>query len=201
MPEIIAEQRSQAWLDARAGKITASVAAAVLGLDPHRGPFSAWQEIMGHKRQPDNPAMAWGRRNEERARQEYEAVSGNLASTTGFWVHPEYPWLGASPDGLIGADGLVEIKCPGKLPDEVPPANLIQMQVQMMVTGRRWCDYFAWTDNGHWLHRVEPADASLAILDMLQAWHRTYVLGNTPPPRRKPKGAKHAGSAVQNLDP
>lgn len=188
MPEVIAAQRSPEWLEARKGKITASLAGAILGVDKNRGPFSAWQEIMGHKKQTVNAAMDYGARNEAKARREYEAESGNIVQETGFWLHPDFDWLGASPDGLIGANGLVEVKCLGKIPEAVPPHYDVQMRVQLACTGREWCDFFVWLDTGHWLRRVarDPM-IERELITALQKWHWDHVVMDTAPPRRKPK--------------
>ena len=72
------EQRTPQWFEARKGKITASLAAACLGMDTHRGPFSAWSEITGRSRQQESRHMAWGIEFEPRARLAYEVSAGVL---------------------------------------------------------------------------------------------------------------------------
>lgn len=98
-----------------------------------------------------NEAMAWGSEQEPYARMAYEAHTGNFVTQTGFVKHWNIKWVGASPDGLVDDDGLIEIKCPntlthlktlesGKAPSEYIP----QMQMQMWVTGRHWCDFVSY---------------------------------------------------------
>jgi hypothetical protein len=78
----------------------------------------------------------------------YEATAGALVQETGFVKHPSIAWCGASPDGLIGDDGMLELKCPESTTHlewmeagKVPPEHLPQIQGQMAVTGRHWVDF------------------------------------------------------------
>lgn len=91
-------------------------------------------------------AMLWGTETEPLARAAYEAFSGELVEQVAFIKHPELA-AGASPDGLIGDDGLLEIKCPttathidtvlrGMSADHVP-----QVQGQLWITGRQWVEF------------------------------------------------------------
>lgn len=92
--------------------------------------------------------MQWGIDNEAQARVAYEVASGNFVDQIAFVDHPTIAWFGASPDGLVNDDGLVEIKCPNSathwsyIKDDGPPNKYyIQMQAQMACTGRSWCDF------------------------------------------------------------
>jgi len=87
------------------------------------------------------------------ARAAYEAKTGNLVDQMAFAFHPTIKWFGASPDGLVGDDGLVEIKCPNTethfeyLEDGVPPAKYHdQMIAQCACTGRKWVDFISFDD-------------------------------------------------------
>jgi hypothetical protein len=99
------------------------------------------------------PRMQYGLEREPDARARYEAQTGNLVQLAGFVAHPEIDWCGASPDGLVDADGLVEIKVPettthldyiaaGVVPDQYKP----QMCLQLAATRRRWCDFVSFDD-------------------------------------------------------
>lgn len=95
-----------------------------------------------------NASMEWGVATESMARQAYEVSHETFVDKTGFWKHPTIKWLGCSPDGLVGDDGLVEIKCPNTTThidylwaDEVPSEYYKQIQCQLWVTGRQWCDF------------------------------------------------------------
>jgi putative phage-type endonuclease len=95
-----------------------------------------------------NAAMAWGTETEPQARAAYEFEMDATVTEVGFVNHPIIPMAGASPDGLVGDDGLLEIKCPEShthldtlLNEKVPDKYLQQMQWQMACTGRKWCDF------------------------------------------------------------
>lgn len=186
MPLLDLPQRSQEWLAARQGRIGASLAAACLGLDPHVGPLSAFNQIMGLTKNGGNKHTRWGTDHEGHARVAYECESGNIATETGLWVHPEREWLAASPDGLVGDKGLVEIKCPSKVPDGIPMQHAIQMAIQMACTGREWCDYFVWCGDAIWLKRVEcNQEWEVDLIERLAAWYEAHILTGNPPPRRR----------------
>jgi predicted phage-related endonuclease len=92
--------------------------------------------------------MQWGTDQEPVARQVYAARHSLDVSEIGFVDHPEINMSGASPDGLVGVWGLVEIKCPNTathldtlLSETVPGKYITQMQWQMACTGREWCDF------------------------------------------------------------
>ena len=98
-----------------------------------------------------NASMEWGITTEPMARQAYEVSHETFVDKTGFWKHPTIKWLGCSPDGLVGDDGLVEIKCPNTTThidylwaDEVPSEYYKQIQCQLWVTGRQWCDFISY---------------------------------------------------------
>jgi len=95
-----------------------------------------------------NAAMQWGTEKEPEARMAYEFRTDAEVSQVGFVPHPSIEMTGASPDGLVGDVGLVEIKCPNTathidtlLGQSVPGKYIIQMQWQMACTGRAWCDF------------------------------------------------------------
>ncbi|NVD45727.1 YqaJ viral recombinase family protein [Altererythrobacter sp. HHU K3-1] len=100
-----------------------------------------------------NAAMQRGIDLEAQARAMYEFHTGNTVTETGFTPHPSIAMCGASPDGLVGEDGLVEIKVPntathiatlrgGKVDDRY----VKQMHLQMLCTGRKWCDFVSFDD-------------------------------------------------------
>lgn len=92
--------------------------------------------------------MEWGMINETFARAAYEVHMDCIVDDVGFAVHPTIERLGASPDGLVGDDGVLEIKCPATsthldylLAGVVPPDYHAQMLTEMVCTGRKWCDF------------------------------------------------------------
>lgn len=95
-----------------------------------------------------SPAMQWGKDQEPVARAAYEFFRDVDVVQVGLVRHPHIKGTHASPDGLVGDDGLVEIKCPASathietlLGAEVPGKYLCQVQWQMACTGRAWCDF------------------------------------------------------------
>lgn len=105
-------------------------------------------------------------------------------------VHPEHDWLGASPDGIVDDDGLVEIKCPFGLRYKIQPDfkkaadqqhYYAQKQLQMACTGAKWCDFFQWAPHGNRLERVHYDPEWFAdALPKLRATYDKYLaeLGN-----------------------
>jgi predicted phage-related endonuclease len=95
-----------------------------------------------------NAAMAWGTDQEKYARAAYESASDILVDQVGYVPHPIIENAGASPDGLVGLFGCLEIKCPNSstaietlLSQTVPTKYITQMQWQMACTGRQWADF------------------------------------------------------------
>ncbi len=163
MSEVIAfspvvEQRSPEWFQQRLGKATASriadvVATTKSGYSTKRANYAAelvTERLTGVQAERyQNDAMRWGTEKEPLAKDALEFYRGYSVEEVGFVPHPKIDQSGASPDGLVGSDGLVEIKCPLQtaihietlLKQNVDGGYLTQMQWQMACTGRRWCDY------------------------------------------------------------
>ena len=151
------EQRTTEWHTARLGKVTASRVADVIaktakGYGASRANLMAdliCERLTGQPASTfTNAHMEWGTEQEPHARAAYSARTGELVEEVGFIDHPRIANSGASPDGLVGDDGLVEFKCPATstmldtlLAGEVPSKYIPQMQWQMACTGRKWCDF------------------------------------------------------------
>lgn len=108
-----------------------------------------------------NEAMAWGTEHEPIARAEYEILTGRDVNLIDFVNHPELEWCGASPDGLLMDDGLIEIKCPNTathidyLLGQKPPAKYVpQMALQLICTGRKWVDFVSFDPRMPAKHRL-----------------------------------------------
>jgi putative phage-type endonuclease len=154
------EQGSQEWIMIRCGKVTASRVADIMaktksGYSASRGNYMAelvCERLTGVPTDTfKSAAMEWGTAQEPHARAAYEAVGGVLVEEVGFVPHSSIPDAGASPDGLVGSVGLIEIKCPNTathietlLSGKVPDRYNTQMQWQMACTGRTWCDYVSY---------------------------------------------------------
>ena len=154
------EQGTDEWFAIRCGKVTASRVADVIamtksGYSASRANYEAQLicEILTSKSAESftNAAMQWGTEIEPLARAQYELKTGNMVNQVGFVVHPMIEQAGASPDGLIGEDGCIEIKCPNTsthldtlLSQKVPSKYITQMTWQMVCTGRKWCDFVSY---------------------------------------------------------
>jgi len=151
------EQRTDEWFESRLGKATASRIADIIA-KTKTGPSAsrenyAVQLVLERITQSKgesytNAAMQWGTETEPMARQQYELKRGVFVDEVGFIDHPTIAMSGASPDGLVGADGLVEIKCPNSathmetlVSRKIPQKYIPQMMWQMACTGRNWCDF------------------------------------------------------------
>ncbi len=156
-----AAQGSAGWLKARNGMLTASKFKDALDFLKGGKESAARRKLkidMIAERMTDtmtevyvNAAMQWGIETEAEARQHYEEVTGNLVQPCGFALHDDIEFFGASPDGLIGHDGLLELKCPTssthikwKLDGGVPEEHKPQMLAQLAVTKRKWCDFMSY---------------------------------------------------------
>jgi len=151
------EQRSTEWFSERAGKVTASAVYKVMartktGYGADRANYAAQlvtERLTGFPADSfSNSAMQWGIDTEPQARAAYEFRTGLSVVETGFHAHPAIAMFGASPDGLCGDAGLVEIKCPNSAThintlrgDGIDRKYMLQMQTQMICTGREWCDF------------------------------------------------------------
>ena len=156
--EIDAEQRSEAWYSARLGRATASrfydiIAGTKNGYAATRKNYRAElviERLSGqHIDTYQNAAMHWGVETEPLARTMYMLKTGNIASECGFYAHNEL-MAGASPDGLVGDDGSIEIKSPNPathietlMLGSIPNKYVAQVQGQLWMTGRKWCDFIS----------------------------------------------------------
>lgn len=157
------EQRTDAWYQARLGKVTASRLADVMaknksGYAASRQNYMAeliCQRLTGKAEVGySNPAMQRGTELEPVAREMYALNEFDAVITeVGLIDHPTITGFAASPDGLVNDDGLIEIKCPNTWTHlqtlktgEPKHQYLLQMHAQMMCTGRRWCDFVSFDD-------------------------------------------------------
>ena len=151
------EQGTPEWHELRRGKVTASRVADILAKTKTGTSISRQNYLIELALQRTtktiepsytNAAMEWGTATEPQARVAYEVSTNNFVDQVPFIDHPKIQGFGCSPDGLVGADGLLEIKCPNSATHweyfkakEPPKKYFIQMQAQMAVTGAKWCDF------------------------------------------------------------
>ena len=185
------EQRSQEWFAARKGRVTGSMVGAALGLDPNTSRDEAMRRMVrAYQGLPSefvgNIATTWGTNHEEEAREAFEYDQGINVIPASFVVHPEYEWLGASPDGYVRDYALLEIKCPFGLRDKPKPAPFksikeqphyyAQIQIQLFCTDRISCYFWQWTPNDQ---RLEIADYDPAWIEVnlpkLEAFYEEFL--------------------------
>lgn len=156
---MLEEQRTLEWHEQRLGKATASsiykiMARTKTGYGADRANYQAQLVAERLSGRPTdnftNSAMQWGVEKEAEARLAYAEYIGDLVPEIGFLDHPVIEWSGASPDGLVGFDGLLEIKCPNTATHiatlkgaGIDRKYLLQMQWQMDCSGRDWCDFLS----------------------------------------------------------
>ena len=153
-------QRTDAWQQARCGKVTASKVADILA-KTKSGPAASrknylaqlvCERLTGVKAEGFKSAeMQWGIDHEAEARALYVTQTFNEVKEVGFVDHPSVKMAGCSPDGLVGDDGLIEVKCPNTathietlISGEADKKYFAQMQMQMACTGRKWCDFVSY---------------------------------------------------------
>jgi putative phage-type endonuclease len=160
MATLLEPQGSPSWFAARCGKATASRICDIIaktrgGWGASRANYAAQliaerltgEVIEGYT----NTAMAWGTATEPEARLAYADTVIEPVTECGFVDHPRIAFSGASPDGLVGHDGLVEIKCPNTtthieflLNETIQDKYQVQMLWQMSCTGSVWCDFVSY---------------------------------------------------------
>jgi putative phage-type endonuclease len=156
------EQGSAEWFASRLGKVTASKVYDVMaktksGYGAARKNYMMellCQRLTGAREEGfTNAAMQRGNDLEPMARGRYEIENDLLVSETGLIDHPELEGFAASPDGVVGDDGLIEIKCPNTATHidfmktgKINPRHQSQMTAQMLCTGRDWCDFVSFDD-------------------------------------------------------
>ena len=179
-------QRSPEWFAARIGRVTASRVADIMrttksGPAASRKNYLAelvCERLTGNKAEGfESAAMAWGTECEPMARAEYEVRNIVTVEEVGFCRHPTITMAGASPDGLVGDDGLIEIKCPNTsthietlMTGKIDPDYLVQMGWQMECTGATWCDFVSFdprlpADMQLWVKRVPRDNAMIAEIE------------------------------------
>jgi putative phage-type endonuclease len=180
------EQRSEDWFTIRCGKATASKIADIMA-KTKSGPSASRANYMAQlvserltgvaERGFSNAAMQWGCDFEADARAAYSFRQDANVTEVAFVEHPTIAWSGASPDGLVDDDGLVEIKCPNTathietlLSGAVPEKYRTQMLWQMACTGRKWCDFVSYDPRlpekmRLFVARVDRDEAAIADLE------------------------------------
>lgn len=182
------QQGSQEWLAARIGQVTASRVKDVMAKLKNGGESASrasyklelLTEILTGRpiEHYVSTAMDFGTENEPLARASYEIKKGVEVERIGYVRHSAIPGAGASPDGLVGEDGLIEIKVPNTtthlgylIAEEVPSDYRPQMLWQMACTGRQWCDFVSYdprlpSEFGLFVVRYERDEKAIAAMEL-----------------------------------
>lgn len=179
-------QGSPEWFAQRCGLVTASKVADLVaktknGYAASRANYMAQlvaERLTGTVAESfSNAAMQWGTDIEPEARRNYEFFTNSTVDEASFVAHPSIAETGASPDGYVGADGLLEIKCPNTsthietlLGGSVPGKYITQIQWQLACTGRQWCDFVSFDPRmpetmNIFIKRVPRDDAAIKSLE------------------------------------
>ena len=179
-------QGTEEWMKARLGRCTASRIADMMaktrtGWGTSRKNYAAELVIERLTGEPapkyQNSAMLYGIECEPEARSAYAFMRDIEVEEVGFVPHPSIAMAGASPDGYVGADGLIEIKCPNTaqhldtlLRETIDGDYIYQMQFQMACTQRKWCDFVSYDRRlpglELWIKRVPRNDRLIAELEV-----------------------------------
>ena len=173
-------------IQARIGKLTASRMGDAMAFRKDGKPASERVKYMHEvvaERMTDvlvphyvNDAMQWGIDNEGAAKETYQLRTGRKIRPAAYIDHPSIEYCGATPDGYVD-DGLIEIKCPTTttylawlLSGVVPDQHMPQMGLQMLCTGKRWCDFVAFDPRmpegrTMFVRRFTPTDEFLASIE------------------------------------
>jgi putative phage-type endonuclease len=168
----MSEQRTEDWFLVRAGKFTGSKFVDVMARNKKTGePLKAYHDLImqlvvermtGQPVEgPTGQALKWGAEVEPYAREAYELETGEIVRESGFIIHPVHAFVGCSPDGLIGSEGGLEMKCPKdsavhleRFEKGMPDEYIGQTQGCMWVTGRKWWDFVSYDPRMPDSHRI-----------------------------------------------
>lgn len=219
------QQRSQAWLDARVGRVTGSRIGAILGLSPWQSADDVLRAMVreAHGAESEfqgNAATEYGTFHESGAIAEFELQAEAEVQECGLFVHPEHDWLAASPDGIVvDWQGLgphvLEVKCPYSMRDNPPimfrilvdqPHYHAQVQYEMLCSGLDRAVFVQWCPSGLVWEDVDLDHDFIAdTLPRLAAFHRRYLKAVEHPeehlaPRRKRIETLTASKLLQEYD-
>lgn len=184
-------QRSPEWAAEREKLLTASDFGAALNLNPYCSRQKLWRIKLGLEIVNENHHMQRGNALEAAALHAYQVETGVLVDEAGLVLHPAHGWLGCSPDATVGDDGLVEAKCPANVRAEPPAYHLAQVQGQLEITDREWCDYIQYVE-GEPLHTTRVIRDrewwAWALPRLAEFWGYVQRLEQPPRKKRQPIG-------------
>lgn len=188
-------QRTDEWYASRKGRVTGSSVGAILGLNPWANRDDVMRRMVReYHGQPSefqgNAATQYGTAMEEHAIADFELETGMTVVESPFVVWSEGEWLGASPDGYVGDDALIEVKCPYGLRKQYPcmfksideqPHYYAQIQIQLLVTNRTVCYFWQWSQHGNMFEAVNvDPDWLKEYLPELELFYTMYKIARLP---------------------
>jgi putative phage-type endonuclease len=178
---VVTPQRSAEWFAARKGKTTCSKMAEAIGMVGSRRRL--WRVITGREAERDASArMTDGIDYEQIGLAHYEAVRGVKVIPCGFVIHRTHDWIGGSPDGFVGVNGGVEVKCPVTMYADIPDYYMPQVQGLMEVCDRDWWDFAVWRPDAFKITRVFRSVAYWDALLELLCDFQTFLEADVEPP-------------------
>ena len=180
-------QRSEEWYNIRLGRVGGSESSVLsvkgksesgLGAAAFTLLYEKAYELIQEEPVKENIvtfAMQRGMDLEPEAIHEYELTKMAKVDQVGYILNSDYKYAGYSPDGLVGEDGLIEVKCPGNsefmrqiITNEIPKQYLCQMQWGLFLSGRKWCDYVVYnpdyTKSPLYVDHVERSEKMIEAL-------------------------------------
>ena len=182
------KQRSEEWFEIRKNRLTASDFASACGWNKYKSRQKLWQQKTGKvEPEPMNADMQRGVDLEQSGIDVLEVETGLKVNEIGFKIHDKYDWLGASPDGIIGKQYVVEIKSPRVIHKTVPDHYMPQIQGQMEICDVEQCYFVSINEYGHNIILVNRDkkywDSMFPLLE--EFWE--YIKTDTKPPIRRKK--------------
>lgn len=174
-------QGEEAWFQIKLGKVSASNFSNAIAGGAGKTRTTLMRKLIAERLSGvpqesfSNSSMEWGTETEPAAREYYEQINDCIVKEVGFVEFSED--IGVSPDGLVGEDGLLEIKCPNSathigyiLDNKMPSTYKAQVQGQLWVTGRKWVDFVSYdprvSKRPYWCIRVERDEQYIAELEI-----------------------------------
>ena len=194
-------QDRKAWVEEHRTYVGGTGAAALLGLNRWKSPHKLYLEIVhGQFDEEASIAADMGTALEPMIRTYYERATGNTVTPAGMIRHPQYEFFGANPDGFVGDDGGLEIKTfsyntavdwgePGEPQNDqrsfIPDPYLVQSQVYMTITGRKWWDVMGLNVGNREFRNYrlydDPKLGDLITEKVVDFW-LNHVVPQVPPP-------------------
>lgn len=170
----------------RAGRITGSRVSAILGQNPYQTRADILREMVreAHGAPAEfvgNAGTRYGHAHEREAVERYEELLGVIThGAQELVIHPTIDWLAVTPDGLVGDDGMIEVKCPyrGTYTNLDGASHYRpQVQLQLAVTGRKWCDFVVLQRDGtlHITHEVADPCWLPLVMPTLKAYMADFA--------------------------